>query len=161
MKAANLLISNTGSLRIADFGLARAFDANVSRGVSDHRGKERKYTNCVVTRWYRPPELLLGARQYGGEVDIWGIGCVSIASFWYGVDLAPPTSKGVCWERCFPGDQSSLGRRTWINWRKSGSCAGHPISTVGRTLMRCLDVRVSSGSARTTQGESSRLMKGW
>jgi serine/threonine-protein kinase BUR1 len=64
MKAANLLISNTGSLRIADFGLARAFDSS----------KERKYTNCVVTRWYRPPELLLGARHYGGEVDLWGIG---------------------------------------------------------------------------------------
>jgi serine/threonine protein kinase len=67
MKAANLLISNNGSLCIADFGLARVFD-------SDLRGHERKYTNCVVTRWYRPPELLLGARQYGGEVDIWGIG---------------------------------------------------------------------------------------
>lgn len=73
MKAANLLISNDGSLRIADFGLARAFDSDVGR---DWNGKERKYTNCVVTRWYRPPELLLGARQYGGEVDIWGIGYV-------------------------------------------------------------------------------------
>lgn len=76
MKAANLLITNTGSVRIADFGLARAFDPSIvlppsSSGVD---GKEKKYTNCVVTRWYRPPELLLGARQYGGEVDIWGIG---------------------------------------------------------------------------------------
>jgi serine/threonine protein kinase len=33
-----------------------------------------RYTNCVVTRWYRPPELFLGARRYGGEIDIWGIG---------------------------------------------------------------------------------------
>ncbi|KAG6890024.1 hypothetical protein C0992_003246 [Termitomyces sp. T32_za158] len=77
MKAANLLISNTGSLRIADFGLARAYDSNVIRVGSDGRTKERKYTNCVVTRWYRPPELLLGARQYGGEVDIWGIGLLT------------------------------------------------------------------------------------
>jgi serine/threonine-protein kinase BUR1 len=76
MKAANLLISNTGSLRIADFGLARVFDSNVIREPRGPGGKERKYTNCVVTRWYRPPELLLGARQYGGEVDIWGIGFV-------------------------------------------------------------------------------------
>jgi serine/threonine-protein kinase BUR1 len=76
MKAANLLISNTGSLRIADFGLARAFDPTITRGGSDSRAKERKYTNCVVTRWYRPPELLLGARQYGGEIDLWGIGFV-------------------------------------------------------------------------------------
>ena len=74
MKAANLLISNSGCLKIADFGLARAFDPNVVRGDAMYGGKERKYTNCVVTRWYRPPELLLGARQYGGEVDMWGIG---------------------------------------------------------------------------------------
>jgi serine/threonine-protein kinase BUR1 len=73
MKAANLLISNDGSLRIADFGLARAFDPTV---VKDTGPKMRKYTNCVVTRWYRPPELLLGARQYGAEIDIWGVGCV-------------------------------------------------------------------------------------
>jgi serine/threonine protein kinase len=79
MKAANLLISNNGSLRIADFGLARTYDpsvasANVNAGSL--RNKERRYTNCVVTRWYRPPELLLGARNYGGEIDIWGIGYV-------------------------------------------------------------------------------------
>ncbi|KAF4616536.1 hypothetical protein D9613_008715 [Agrocybe pediades] len=77
MKAANLLISNDGSLRIADFGLARSFDSSpVTTRPDGSIRRERKYTNCVVTRWYRPPELLLGARQYGGEVDIWGIGCV-------------------------------------------------------------------------------------
>lgn len=76
MKAANLLISNDGTLRIADFGLARAFDP--AAGRKPGWSKERKYTNCVVTRWYRPPELLLGARQYGGEVDIWGIGYVAL-----------------------------------------------------------------------------------
>jgi serine/threonine-protein kinase BUR1 len=75
MKASNLLISNDGSLKIADFGLSRTYDTNISNSrEGGHGGKERKYTNCVVTRWYRPPELLMGARQYGGEVDIWGIG---------------------------------------------------------------------------------------
>jgi serine/threonine-protein kinase BUR1 len=96
MKAANLLISNTGVLQIADFGLARAFDpraAIVGRRCvagrrhshiaqdcnSSYRNGEGphnapRYTNCVVTRWYRPPELFLGARRYGGEIDMWGIG---------------------------------------------------------------------------------------
>ncbi|KAF5390091.1 hypothetical protein D9757_003869 [Collybiopsis confluens] len=81
MKAANLLINNSGSLRIADFGLARAFETQEFKVApymtfDGRERKERKYTNCVVTRWYRPPELLLGARNYGGEVDMWGIGCV-------------------------------------------------------------------------------------
>lgn len=77
MKAANLLISNNGSLRIADFGLARSYDpsaATIDANTGGSRSKERRYTNCVVTRWYRPPELLLGARNYGGEIDIWGVG---------------------------------------------------------------------------------------
>jgi serine/threonine-protein kinase BUR1 len=77
MKAANLLISNNGSLRIADFGLARSYDPSASTidtNTGGSRSKERRYTNCVVTRWYRPPELLLGARNYGGEIDIWGVG---------------------------------------------------------------------------------------
>ncbi|KAG8887765.1 serine/threonine protein kinase, CMGC, CDC2/CDK sub [Tulasnella sp. 332] len=68
IKAANLLISNTGELKIADFGLARP----TSREWASKRG----YTNCVVTRWYRPPELLMGAVEYSGAVDMWGIGCI-------------------------------------------------------------------------------------
>ena len=75
MKAANLLISNDGCLKIADFGLARAYDPNIIK--DDGLTTKRKYTNVVVTRWYRPPELLLGARRYGGEVDMWGVGYVS------------------------------------------------------------------------------------
>ncbi|RUS30779.1 hypothetical protein BC938DRAFT_478974 [Jimgerdemannia flammicorona] len=63
--AANLLINNEGILKIADFGLARGFE---------EAGKE--YTNCVVTRWYRPPELLLGERKYTTAIDMWGVGCV-------------------------------------------------------------------------------------
>ena len=50
MKAANLLISNTGSLRIADFGLARTFDPNIVREPKGPKGRERKYTKCVVMR---------------------------------------------------------------------------------------------------------------
>ena len=38
-------------------------------GVAD-----RDYTNCVVTRWYRPPELLLGERKYTSAIDLWGVG---------------------------------------------------------------------------------------
>lgn len=74
MKAANVLITKNGVLKLADFGLARAF--SVSKN-----GQPNKYTNRVVTLWYRPPELLLGDRNYGPPVDMWGAGCI-MAEMW-------------------------------------------------------------------------------
>ncbi|XP_006463936.1 hypothetical protein AGABI2DRAFT_180093 [Agaricus bisporus var. bisporus H97] len=123
MKAANLLISNNGSLKIADLGLARSFDPKVTRGGLDPRGKERKYTNCVVTRWYRPPELLLGARQYAGEVDIWGIGCV-LGEMFSRRPILPGTSDldqlDKIWQLCGTPNQ-----HTWPNFDALPGCDGH------------------------------------
>lgn len=72
MKAANILITKNGTLKLADFGLARA--------ISMAKGPNR-YTNRVVTLWYRPPELLLGDRNYGPPIDMWGAGCI-MAELW-------------------------------------------------------------------------------
>ena len=74
MKAANILITKTGTLKLADFGLARAISINKA-------GQPNRYTNRVVTLWYRPPELLLGERNYGPAVDMWGAGCI-MAEMW-------------------------------------------------------------------------------
>ena len=74
MKAANVLITKKGVLKLADFGLARAISIN-------NKGQPNRYTNRVVTLWYRPPELLLGERNYGSAVDLWGAGCV-MAEMW-------------------------------------------------------------------------------
>lgn len=75
MKASNILISNDGSLKIADFGLARICH-KLQRNLTSN--KSRNYTNMVVTRFYRPPELILGEKNswgdYGPEIDIWGVG---------------------------------------------------------------------------------------
>lgn len=65
MKGANLLINNRGELKITDFGLARPLEEN-----------RVKYTPGVVTRWYRPPELLFGSTQYDQSIDTWGAGCI-------------------------------------------------------------------------------------
>lgn len=65
IKGSNLLINNKGELKLADFGLARPF--------TDQSGQ---YTNRVITLWYRPPELLLGAVQYGPAIDMWSAGCI-------------------------------------------------------------------------------------
>ncbi|KAK9477414.1 kinase-like domain-containing protein [Lipomyces japonicus] len=65
LKPQNLLIDKEGNLKLADFGLARAFGVPL-----------RVYTHEVVTLWYRSPEILLGGRQYSTGVDIWSIGCI-------------------------------------------------------------------------------------
>ncbi|KAI6686841.1 hypothetical protein NL676_032754 [Syzygium grande] len=66
IKGSNLLIDNDGILQIADFGLASFFDPN----------HKQHMTSRVVTLWYRPPELLLGATDYGVGVDLWSAGCI-------------------------------------------------------------------------------------
>ncbi|KAG5244928.1 hypothetical protein OIU77_018634 [Salix suchowensis] len=66
IKGSNLLIDNEGILRIADFGLASFFDPN----------HKHPMTSRVVTLWYRPPELLLGATDYGESIDLWSAGCI-------------------------------------------------------------------------------------
>ncbi|XP_043914283.1 cyclin-dependent kinase 9 isoform X1 [Protopterus annectens] len=74
MKAANVLITRDGVLKLADFGLARAF--SLAKNCQPNH-----YTNRVVTLWYRPPELLLGERDYGPPIDLWGAGCI-MAEMW-------------------------------------------------------------------------------
>ncbi|XP_033121938.1 cyclin-dependent kinase 9-like [Anneissia japonica] len=74
MKTANILITKSGTLKLADFGLARPFSL-----PKPHQ--PNRYTNRVVTLWYRPPELLLGERNYGPPIDMWGAGCI-MAEMW-------------------------------------------------------------------------------
>jgi serine/threonine protein kinase len=65
LKPQNLLISTTGDLKLADFGLARAKSV-----------PSKTYSNEVVTLWYRPPDVLLGCVKYGPTIDMWGTGCI-------------------------------------------------------------------------------------
>ena len=65
LKPNNLLVNSHGVLKIADFGLAKFFGSPT-----------RVNTHQVVTRWYRCPELLFGAKQYGTNIDIWSVGCI-------------------------------------------------------------------------------------
>ncbi|KAL8670245.1 MAG: hypothetical protein Q9168_005209 [Polycauliona sp. 1 TL-2023] len=81
MKAANLLINNQGILQIADFGLARPYDDAIPQRGKGGGEAKREYTTLVVTRWYRPPELLLQLRRYTTAIDLWGVGCVFAEMF--------------------------------------------------------------------------------
>jgi len=67
LKPQNLLIDTEGNIKLADFGLARAFGLPV-----------RSYTHEVVTLWYRAPEILLGCKIYSTAVDVWSIGCIFV-----------------------------------------------------------------------------------
>ncbi|KAL0556896.1 hypothetical protein IC582_005413 [Cucumis melo] len=69
IKGSNLLIDKNGMLKIADFGLAIFFSP------------KRHLTNRVVTLWYRAPELLLGATEYGVGIDLWSAGCLFAEMF--------------------------------------------------------------------------------
>jgi serine/threonine protein kinase len=76
IKGSNLLIDQNGNLKIGDFGLATFFQ------------QKQPLTSRVVTLWYRPPELLLGATDYGVAVDLWSSGCI-LAELFAGKPIMP------------------------------------------------------------------------
>ncbi|XP_032520242.1 cyclin-dependent kinase 14 isoform X1 [Danaus plexippus] len=79
VKPQNLLISSSGELKLADFGLARA------KSVPSHT-----YSHEVVTLWYRPPDVLLGSTEYSTSLDMWGVGCIFVEML-----CGVPTFPGV------------------------------------------------------------------
>ncbi|KAF2867947.1 kinase-like domain-containing protein [Massariosphaeria phaeospora] len=102
LKPQNLLINTRGQLKLADFGLARAFGIPVNT-----------FSNEVVTLWYRAPDVLLGSRTYNTSIDIWSTGCI-MAEMYTGRPLFPGTTNedqlqkifrlmGTPSERSWPG----------------------------------------------------------
>jgi cell division cycle 2-like protein len=65
MKTSNILVHQSGRVALCDLGLARRFQDPPVR-----------YTQLVVTLWYRAPELLFGEERYTPAVDVWSIGCI-------------------------------------------------------------------------------------
>ena len=60
----NVLVNNDCSVKLCDFGLSRTWN------------KSKDMSSYVVTRWYRAPEIMLGCRNYGTPIDVWGVGCI-------------------------------------------------------------------------------------
>ncbi|KAJ7769396.1 kinase-like domain-containing protein [Mycena metata] len=93
LKPQNLMVSqdprgrtdahgNSEILKLADFGLARAFGVPM-----------RTYTHEVVTLWYRAPEVLLGGRYYSTALDMWSVGCIFAEMAMRGTPLFPGDSE--------------------------------------------------------------------
>lgn len=78
IKGSNLLIDNNGNLKIGDFGLATIYEPE----------SKQPLTSRVVTLWYRAPELLLGATDYGTGIDMWSVGCI-LAELLIGKPIMP------------------------------------------------------------------------
>ncbi|XP_071881901.1 cyclin-dependent kinase 3 isoform X2 [Anas platyrhynchos] len=123
LKPQNLLINEAGAIKLADFGLARAFGVPL-----------RTYTHEVVTLWYRAPEILLGCKYYSTAVDIWSIGCIfaEMVSTVYFKELNIPAVRQHCPYlpkpvRCrseepgqVGGEGASLQEKMVGNWRQRG-----------------------------------------
>ncbi|CDO95909.1 unnamed protein product [Kluyveromyces dobzhanskii CBS 2104] len=104
IKGSNLLIDNRGNLKITDFGLAKKL-TDTSSAVSN--------TNRVITLWYRPPELLLGATDYKYEVDCWGCGCLLVELF-IGAAIFPGANEVDQFQRIL----NIMGSPTIQQWPK-------------------------------------------
>lgn len=63
LKPQNILVSNSGQVKLADFGLARIYE------------EMQILTTVVVTLWYRSPEVILKS-SYASPVDVWSCGCI-------------------------------------------------------------------------------------
>ncbi|XP_008801124.2 probable serine/threonine-protein kinase At1g54610 [Phoenix dactylifera] len=104
IKGSNLLLNKEGILKIADFGLATSYDP-------DHM---QPMTSNVVTLWYRPPELLLGATHYGVGVDLWSVGCI-LAELLTGKPILPGRTEVEQLHRIF----KLCGSPSEDYWKKS------------------------------------------
>lgn len=122
LKTSNLLLSHKGILKVGDFGLAREYGSPL-----------KPYTPIVVTLWYRCPELLLGAKQYSIEVDMWSVGCI-FGELLLMKPLFPGRSEIDQLNRVF----KDLGTPTEKIWPKYGDLPGvkkmsfaqHPYNTL-------------------------------
>ncbi|XP_041374809.1 cyclin-dependent kinase 14-like [Gigantopelta aegis] len=124
LKPQNLLISEIGELKLADFGLARAKSI-----------PSRTYSHEVVTLWYRPPDVLLGSTDYSTSLDIWGVGCIftemisGLAAFPGMKDAYDQLDKifkvlGTPTERTWEG----VSRLPHYNQKKFGMYSSQPLS---------------------------------
>lgn len=104
IKGSNLLIDDNGVLKIGDFGLATFFQPN----------QKEPLTSRVVTLWYRAPELLLGATDYGIAIDMWSIGCI-LAELYAGKPIMPGRTEVEQMHKIF----KLCGSPSEEYWRKS------------------------------------------
>ena len=94
LKLSNLLLNEQGSLKLADFGLARRIGYPL-----------QMYTPKVVTLWYRSPEILLRHPEgYSKPADAWAVGCILAELLNFGYPILP-VSNSNSYSSVFIGQQ--------------------------------------------------------
>ncbi|KAG9338115.1 hypothetical protein JZ751_027086 [Albula glossodonta] len=136
LKVSNLLMTDKGCVKIADFGLARVY------GIPS-----KPMTPRVVTLWYRAPELLLGSKTQTTAIDMWAVGCI-LAELLAHKPLLPGSSEiqqvdlivqllGTPNENIWPHvNQSSCPPSPTIAIREP-----HPLATPNQNAAKC-DLRI-------------------
>lgn len=88
LKPDNLLVDENCDLKICDFGLSRRVASSSVQSLvgsseddanDDDDGPpplKKQLTDYVVTRWYRPPEVLCECERYDASIDMWAVGCI-------------------------------------------------------------------------------------
>jgi len=60
------------SIKLIDFGLSREIN---TKKLDKKDLLERRLTKHIITRWYRPPEVIL-LEKYDYKIDVWSLGCI-------------------------------------------------------------------------------------
>jgi mitogen-activated protein kinase 1/3 len=148
LKPANILVNQDCSVKICDFGLARAVGRDVGAlpevegeeendGPHGNQGKmKRQLTGHVVTRWYRAPELILLQSHYTEAIDVWSLGCIAAELFgMVQENCANPSDRGPLFpgSSCFPlsPDHKRSGDRKDINTTRNRDQLNMIFSVIG------------------------------
>jgi len=87
IKPANILLNRDCSIKVCDFGLARVKNSTKDNNnmeendyinttnSTDEKKRKCQFTQHVVTRWYRAPEVILN-KDYDDKIDVWAAGCI-------------------------------------------------------------------------------------
>ncbi|XP_053465643.1 cyclin-dependent kinase 5 isoform X3 [Nycticebus coucang] len=143
LKPQNLLINRNGELKLADFGLARAFGIPV-----------RCYSAEVVTLWYRPPDVLFGAKLYSTSIDMWSAGCIFAELANAGRPLFPGNDVDDQLKRIFRYPSISLPLKPSGRGPTCGTCpTGACISPCPWSASPCLSTALPNVPSYNIAGE--------